>query len=140
MEDISIFTNKEVVPTPEDLSAPLGASYPLWIRIEEMVYQKYPAGVAGWTFPGKKYGWNFRIRDKKRAIIYLLPRTGYFLAALVFGEKACQAVKASPVAEEIKTALREATPYAEGRGIRLEVRNDALLGDLERLIDIKLSH
>jgi len=55
------------------------------MKIRDRVYEKYPEGFEEWNFPGKKYGWSFRIKDKKRAIVYLLPGDDAFMVAFVFG-------------------------------------------------------
>jgi hypothetical protein len=46
----------------------------------------------------------------------------------------------SKIAESIKTELRNAKPYAEGRGIRVEVKDSSLIQDIEALISIKISN
>lgn len=140
MEDISIFADKAVQPSNKDLADKVGNTLPLWDQLVEYVMEKYPAGLKQWNFPGKKYGWSFRIKDKKRAIIYLLPRENYFKVAFVFGEKASDAVWESDVSDSIKTDLANAIKYMEGRGIQIEVKNDAVLTDIKRLVEIKLSH
>jgi hypothetical protein len=89
--------------------------------------EKYPTGLAEWNYPGKKYGWSYRIKDKKRAIIYFLPRDKYFKVAFVFGQKATDIVLASNISREIKTELEQATKYAEGRGIRIDIKNDLIV-------------
>ena len=86
------------------------------------------------------YGWSFRIKDKKRAIIYLLPRQDEFLVAFVFGNKAYEAILKSEVSDQIKTGLTDARVYAEGRGIRIPVPDRSALEDIYRLIDFKLNH
>ncbi len=136
--ETSIFTEKSVVPTEQTLSLALGGTYPFWKQVRNLVFEKYPSAVEEWNYPGQKYGWSFRIKDKRRAILYLLPRDNFFKVAMVFGQKATDKILASGVHERIKAELRSARVYAEGRGIRIEVRDDSLFGDLEKLIDIKL--
>ena len=131
--------DKSVVPEDADLRGALGEKYELWMQIREKVYEKYPQGIEEWNFPGKKYGWSFRIKDKKRAIIYLLPREGAFLAAFVFGGRALDAILRSDVTEQIKSDLEGAKVYAEGRGIRIPVPDRSGLKDIYTLIDIKLA-
>lgn len=139
MEDISIFTNKSIPPTASDLAEKLGTTYPLWRRIEELVLVKYPQGLKEWNYPGKKYGWSFRIKDKRRAILYLLPRHDFFKVGFVFGDKAVAAIQQSSVADRIKSEIEQAKKYAEGRGIRIDILNESPLADIEQLIDIKLT-
>ncbi len=140
MEDISVFTDKNVEPAQNELAAKLGDTYALWNQVVEFVMKKYPLGMEEWNYPGKKYGWNLRIKDKKRAIIYLLPRDGYFKTAFVFGDKASEAVWKSNVSDGIKLDLKKATRYAEGRGIRIDVKNEFILPDVQSLVEIKLAN
>lgn len=140
MTDISIFPEKEVKPTENELSEKLQDQYLLWKQIHDLVLEKYPDGVKEWNYPGKKYGWSFRIKDKKRAIIYFLPRDRYFKVAFVFGQKAFDIVMESDISEQIKNDLRNAKKYAEGRGVSIDVRDLSVVSDIEQLIEIKLSN
>jgi len=140
MDDISIFPDKSTKPTDKDLAEKLDSKYELWKQIYDLVLSKYPNGLAEWNFPGKKYGWSFRIKDKKRAIIYFLPREKFFKVAFVFGEKAFNEVINSQISKEIKKELSQAKKYAEGRGIRIDVKNDSIISDIDQLIDIKLNN
>jgi hypothetical protein len=67
--DHSIFMDKSVRPAKDVLKGALGEQYILWKEIRDRVIQKYPDGIEEWNFPGKKYGWSFRIKDKKRLIL-----------------------------------------------------------------------
>lgn len=140
MSDMSIFTDKEIQPSDALLQQGLGSGFIYWKKVEELVMEKYPEGKGSWNFSGKKFGWSYQIKDKKRALIYLLPRRGYFKVALVFGEKAFQEILNSTVSQQIKAELSTAPKYAEGRGIRIDVRDEQLLGDIGQLIPIKIAH
>jgi hypothetical protein len=138
--DISIFSDKNNIPNNNDLISALGNLYELWRAIALYVYSKYPKATEEWKFSGEKYGWNFRIKDKKRAIVYLLPRDKYFKIAFVFGQKAFDSILKSEVSNEIKKELEMAKVYAEGRGIRIDVKDDDILSDIKKLIDIKIAN
>jgi hypothetical protein len=137
--DTSIFTDKVNVPDDQKLEEALGDLFEVWMDVRAYVLQVYPKAMEEWNLPGKKYGWSFRIKDKKRAIIYLLPREKYFLVAMVFGEKATKEALTGNIAPEIKNTINSARVYAEGRGFRIEVRNKGIVEDIKRLIDIKIS-
>lgn len=139
MDDISIFTNKTLPPTDKDVAEKLGSNYNLWQQVHALVLIKYPKGLSEWNYPGEKYGWSFRIKDKKRAIIYLLPRDQYFKVAFVFVDKAVNKIMESGISDGIKTEINQATKYAEGRGLVINVTNNLILKDIELLIDIKLN-
>jgi len=138
--DTSIFTNKAEIPDDSLLRTALGNLFEEWMNLREYVFAVYPKAIEEWNFPGQKYGWSFRIKDKKRAIIYLLPRDKYFLVAFVFGEKATKDAFNSNITSEIKTIIESARVYAEGRGFKIEVRDAAIIEDIKTLIDIKLKY
>ena len=137
--DTSVFMNLEVIPVANDLIEPLGESYPCWMEIRNYVFLKYPNALEEWHVSVKKYGWGFRIKDKKRAIIYLSPRKNFFRVAMVFGQRATNLILESNISDFIKTALMKSKVYAEGRVIRLEVHNSKFLDDIKTLIDIKIT-
>ena len=137
--DTSIFMDKKNLPTDHDLEGALAGTHDVWKSIEVYVHLKYTGAKDEWGYSGDKYGWSFRIKDKKRAIVYLLPRDRYFKAAFIFGQKATDRIMSSPVSEAIKEKLAAARVYAEGRGIRIDIRNEGLVPDIKELIDIKLA-
>ncbi len=138
--DKSIFTDKNTLPTLTDLKNKLGETFPLWQQISEYVHLKYPKVIEMWNYSGEKYGWSFRMKDTKRAILYLLPRDGFFKVAFVFGQKATDAILQSTISEVIKSELLSAKVYAEGRGIRIDIIHDTILDDIMKLIDIKIAN
>ena len=137
--DTSIFPDKNYKPDSQMLGEALGDLMVVWEQLSSYVKQVYPAAIEEWNFPGAKYGWSFRLKDKKRAILYLLPRDKYFMAAFVYGEKAAAAALGSDISPEIKHIISSAKVYAEGRGFLIEVRNDKIIDDIKKLIDIKIS-
>ena len=137
--DRSIFADESQRPSEGDLVDALGYNIKYWTEIKDYVCLKYPKAFKEWNFPGQKYGWSFRIKDKKRAIIYLLPRDRYFKVAFVFGQKATDEIMNSNIASEIKDILESARVYAEGRGIRIDVTDNNVIEEIKKLVDIKLS-
>ena len=138
--DSSIFTDKKIMPDVNDLPGALGNMYEMWQQLTGYVHLKYPAAMDLWNYSGDKYGWSFRIKDKKRAIVYLSPRDRFFKVTMVFGQKATDAILSSQVADTLKSELASSQVYPEGRVIRMDVMNESLLNDLKTLIDIKIAH
>jgi hypothetical protein len=137
---LSLFEDKSKIPDSEDLSNALGICFPLWNQIKEFVAEHYPAAMEEWKHSGKNYGWGFRLRDKKRAIVYLTPGDKYFLFSMVMGEKATLNAMNSKISKEIKAIIEAAPVYAEGRGFRIEVKDSKFIKDIKELILIKLAH
>ena len=80
------------------------------------------------------------MKSKKRNIIYFLPRERFFKVALVFSQKATDNVMKSNVNQTIKTELQNAKVYAEGRGIRIDIRSEDIFEDIKTLIRIKVEN
>ena len=134
----SVFTNKAAIPTEKDLQQALGETFAHWNALVEFVLSEFPDAKQEWKFSGEKFGWSFRLNDKKRAIVYLLPRAVFFKTAFVFGQKAENEILNADIADEIKNELRAAKKYVEGKGIRIDVKTKAALDDIKKLVHIKL--
>ncbi len=134
----SVFMDKAKMPTENDLKEKLRTGFSTWNELKAYLHDTLIQPGEEWNYPGKKYGWSFRMKSKKRNIIYFLPREGYFNVAFVFGQKAFQKILESNVKDYIKKELSEAKVYAEGRGIRIDIRDSKVLDDIYLLIDFKL--
>lgn len=135
----SIFTDKTKEPNEAELKNALGDAFILWEQLVAFTKSSYPKAIEEWKYSGVKYGWSFRVCDQKRVIIYLLPREQFFKIAFIFGQKATDKVLESNVSQAIKDELQAAKVYAEGRGIRIDVKDDSNMKDFLTLISIKIS-
>lgn len=66
----SIFTRKSKEPTKEELKKALDKTFEFWITLANCTKASYPSFTEGWSCSSAKYGWSFRIADKKRVIIF----------------------------------------------------------------------
>ena len=46
MDDISIFQDKTITPTDNDLVEKLDSTYDLWVLLQDFVLSKYPNGLS----------------------------------------------------------------------------------------------
>lgn len=134
----SIFIDKKSKPTELDLKSALANTFKIWQHFVTFTKELYPEVIEEWNYSSDKFGWSFRLKDKKRVLIYLLPRDKFFKVALVFGQKATDKILESSISETIKSEIRSAKVYAEGRGIRIEIRDNKTIKDIERLMEIKV--
>ena len=135
---LSIFDDKTSPPQENDLRAALGDTYPLWNRLQEQVSTRFAPVTLEWGYSSTTTGWGLRLKKQKRAILYMTPGRGYFLASFVLGGKAVQAAHDSPLPAALLAAIDAAPQYAEGRGVRLEIRTAADLRGAETLAGIKM--
>ena len=136
----SIFEDQKIVPTDELLEAAIGETFSVWTAIENYTLSLYPEAKKEWKFSGQKHGWSYRISDKKRVLVYLLPRDKFFKVAFVFGKIAFHEIVESHIDENIKKELMTTKEYAEGRGIRITVTDENQLKDIQFLIETKINN
>jgi hypothetical protein len=136
----SIFEDQKIVPTNELLEAAIGETFLLWTAIENYTLSLCPEAKKEWKFSGQKHGWSYRISDKKRVLVYLLPRDKFFKVAFVFGKIAFHEIVESHIDVNIKNELMTTKEYAEGRGIRIVVTDENQLKDIQFLIETKINN
>jgi len=93
-----------------------------------------------WGFTSKKTGWGLRLKHEGRIILYITPCKDYFLASFVLGEKAVKAAHESDLPASVLKTIDNAKRYAEGRGVRFEVRNVEDARNIEKLAAIKMEN
>jgi hypothetical protein len=130
--------DKTSSPTPETLAGALGPAYRLWQEITSYVATQSPQATSEWKWSGAQFGWSFRLKDKKRNLIYMLPGERSFRVSFALGERAVAAVEASALPDAIKDELRTARRYAEGRPLRLQVAGPPEAAFVKTLVDIKI--
>jgi hypothetical protein len=59
---------------------------------------------------------------------------------MVFGQKATDKILETGIQKSIKDELLASKVYMEGRVLRLEIHDDALLSEIKTLIEIKLAN
>jgi hypothetical protein len=134
----SIFTKKKIVPSEEMLLEVLKDNYLHWNELRSYLKHLFPEIKEEWNYSGRKFGWSFRMKDKKRVVMYLLPREGTFKVAFVFGKKAIERILDEIKHPSFLLELANAPEHVEGRGIRWEVKDDSELYMLKKLLHIKL--
>jgi hypothetical protein len=111
------------VPSRTEVDDSLGSSARLWARLVAGVAKVHAPIEQAWTFSGPKYGWSLRLKRKDRVVLYLIPQLGHFLVGVVLGGKAVLAAREADLPASVLEAIDGARPYAEGRGIRVPVRD-----------------
>ena len=137
---LSAFDDGSRQPTAPELEDMLGRSHASWSKLISLVGDRVKGVAPLWKFSGKSTGWGMRLVDRGRVIVYMTPQRGQFLVSFVLGDRAVAAALSAKLPAAIREAIDAAPRYAEGRGLRFEVRNAALLPALARLAEIKRDH
>lgn len=123
-------------PTDDELSVQLGAARALW---DELLAQ-LALPVQEWHSYSKKAGWSLKLKLGDRTIVYLAPCHGSFRVAFVLGAKAVEAARQSKLPKSVIKLIDEAPRYAEGTGVRLEIKTRKDLAAVKKLAEVKLAN
>jgi hypothetical protein len=137
---LSAFDDKSKPPQNDDLAATLGSTFVLWNELKRLIALRFSPLSIEWGFASKKTGWGLRLKREKRTILYMTPCKGYFLVSFALGEKAVKAAHESDLPISIVRIIDSAKKYAEGKGVRLEVRSGEDVRNVEKLAVIKMAN
>lgn len=137
---LSAFGDGSAKPDARGLRKTLGRSAVHWDDLVAHIAGRYAPLDETWNFAGANWGWSLRLRHKKRTVLYMTPCNKHFLVGLVLGEKAVTAARGSALPQLALASIEKAPKYAEGRAVRLEVRNRNSLAIAKKLAAIKMEH
>ena len=134
------FIGKTKQPTDGELTAALGPAKALWDQLIDDLADE--CGVVGqeWNSYSRKAGWTLRLKREQRNIVYLSPCEGCFRVSFALGDKAVQAARQSKLPPRVIKIINEAKRYAEGTGVRFEVKAPKDIAAVKMLAAIKLAN
>jgi len=118
---VSIFDNKAVTPDNSMVADALNESHSMWIKLQDHVRENYPVVTGVWKHYGKSSGWVYKLLSNKRTLLFFIPQKRCFRLRFGVSEKAAAVIETAALPEEIKEAVRTATPYPEGRSVDLDI-------------------
>jgi hypothetical protein len=137
---LSAFTDRSHPPGNEDLQSALGKAHVAWTHLIELATRRVAPLSEVWGFTSAGTGWGLRLKRGERVICYMTPGQGKFLVSFALGEKAVAAATTAGLAGFVLEAIAAAPRYAEGRGVRFEVRHRREAAPLAALAQIKNEH
>jgi len=136
----NLFAGQTEQPTESHLAAALGDRHELWQHLVTDLKDELAIDTAEWHTSSVKLGWSLRLQAKKRNIVYLGPREGWFLASFALGDKAIAAARKSDLSSRVLRLIAESKRYPEGTAVRIEVRSDSDLQTVKKLAKIKIEN
>ena len=134
----NVFIDKLAKPDDQALVSALGKTYPLWAELEKHVATAHGESTEEWKYYGPKSGWTLKTLHKKRNLFFFTPCHGYFRIAFVFGDRAVAEILTSDLPKAMVEEVKNAKKYAEGRGLRVEVKTPRDVESVKKLIAIKV--
>lgn len=136
----SLLTAKEQPPTAAQLAAALGPAQKLWDDVLGRMASAFAPVLPEWVYGGQKHGWSLRLKQNKRAIVYLTPGDRMLRAGFALGEKAIAAARAGKLRRTLLELIDQSPKYPEGRAVRIEVRHGREVGLVLAIAQIKMAH
>jgi hypothetical protein len=136
----SVFMDKSIIPDQHMLEENLGVTSDLWKKIKTHLEENYGPITEDWKFYSEKYGWTLKMLRKKRNLFFFTPLENYFRIVFVFGDKAVAVIEQSDLPKDMIETLKNVRKYAEGRGLPIEVKSDADVENIKKLVKIKINN
>ena len=137
---LSAFDDKSKEPLAADLRSTLSRSSAHWDNLIAHIEAEFAPLDKAWQFAGVKWGWSLRLKQKKRTVLYMTPCSKHFLVGFALGEKAVKAAHAFPLSDSILAIIDRAPKYAEGRGVRVEVKTKKDVAAVKELAAVKMAN
>ncbi len=134
------FAGQKLRPTEKAVATVLGSTLPLWKSLVDDLKEELKIDTAEWHSSSAKYGWSLRLQLKKRNIVYLGPRHGWFVAAFALGDRAVIAAKQSDLPADVIQNINESKRYAEGTAVRIDVKKPSDVEAVKLLSKIKIEN
>jgi len=127
-------------PTLKQVESWIGRrAYGFWTRVSDMIARNYPdVFTPEWLFGGKKHGWSLRYK-KSKSFCTLIPQKNGFLLLIVFGadERSKMETLRHELSGRTRKSYDEATTYHDGKWLLLNVDDEDVVIDVERLLAVK---
>jgi hypothetical protein len=140
MTDANRFLDRAAPPDDRWLAEALGKTWSLWTAIRDHVRSEHGPIAEEWKYYGVKYGWTLKTLRQKRNLFFFTPCQGHFRISFAFGDRAVEAIERSGLPTAMIVEIKNAKKYAEGRGLRVEVKTGRDVEHVKKLIAIKAAN
>ncbi|MDR3574990.1 MAG: DUF3788 family protein [Anaerolineaceae bacterium] len=134
---IGAYTDKNHLPSPEEIQEGLGAQWATWQELSQFVIETYKPS-SEFKFYGKNYGWALRFRKSGKALLSLYPGREGFTVQMILSEDQIRRAKQNELGENSLGAIDAANPYPEGRWLFIAMQSAGDLVDVKRMLAVKI--
>jgi hypothetical protein len=134
---LSVFHDQERVPTDDAVRRVLDDAHATWVQLLDLIAERIGPVSEVWKCTSARTGWGLRVSHKDRVILYMTPQPRQFIVSFALGERAVEAARLTRLSASVLQAIEAAPRFAEGRGVRITVRDGRDIQTLTRLAQIK---
>jgi len=129
---ISLFSDKNIPPSPDEISLSLGNLQPVWIDLIKFIEENYQM-ESNLSYGGKNYGWNLWYRKGGKSLASLYPQKDGFVVQVVLGKTQVEAALQLSLGEHVRKILRETPQLHDGRWLFIPVHSQGEADDVKQL-------
>ena len=133
---IGAYTDKNNLPSPEEIQTGLGSQWQPWQEINQFITDTY-ACSSEFKFYGKNYGWAVRYRKSGKALLSLYPALDRFTVQMILSEVEIAQATQNDLTQSTLSAIEAANPYPEGRWLFIAIQSSQEMQDVKKLLTIK---
>ena len=137
--DTPVLTDKSRFPTEEVIFSHIGKSRTLWISLFEAIHTDHPDFTEQWRYYNDGKSWLLKVTRKSKTIFWLSILPGTFRTTFYFGDKARQAIAASPISDELKEQYTGGKKFGTIRGVTITYKHKNDVAYAKALMAVKLS-
>jgi len=135
--DKTVLHDETLFPSDEVILSHLGKSGNLWTSFFKALDDEHPDFSREWKYYNDGKSWLMKVQQKKKTVFWLSLIPGSFRITFYFTDRAGDAVKASPIPEELKSQFLEGKRYNKIRGLTVTFKNKKDIEVAKALIEIK---
>ena len=133
-----VFTDRDHIPTLDEIRGVLGPCYAWWERLTQFV-ERADQVEGCWSMWGpKQSGWKLRYKRKGRAVAALYPLENRLIVEIVLGKMQAERAMKLDLEDKWNSLLRETPQLRDGRWLYFTVLTESDVEVIERLIRLKL--
>jgi len=132
------FTDKKHEPAEAEIQAVLGSQLSTWQEVIRFIRENYPSDENFGFLYGKQYGWALRFRIRGQLLTSLFPVDEGFTVQINLSPVAVEQAQQMNLGANVQGALARATPYPEGRWLFIPVGPADDIGDIRRLLALRV--
>mgnify|MGYP001585499706 CR=1 FL=1 len=136
-QEALILSDKEVIPTEENILSILGDKQEFWKSILKNATENYKDTAGTWKYYNDGKQWLFKMVQKKKTLFWGGIHKATFRITFYFGNKAEPVIEASDLPKSIIDGFKTGKRYGAIRAISINVFEQSDVENVLKLIAIK---
>ncbi|MGK7397472.1 MAG: DUF3788 family protein [Candidatus Cyclobacteriaceae bacterium M3_2C_046] len=135
---LSIFDEKQKVPTESMLIDVLDQKYFLWQDLINKVSHKFSQTKKEWKYFSKNSGWGLLISLRKKTLFYLYPQLKKFTLVLFLEDGEIDRIKLIDWPPQLAQRINNLNDADGNASLMIEVESEENISGIKKVLELKL--